>query len=319
LSIEGIELPSPPFAAEGAPAVGSTIAPGHSITITVTFKPTELGTFGDEIGLATSGGDKAVGLSGNAAPPGVLQISSEANDFGEVPIGTVATKTFTVANTGGTAVTLTKSKPPDGGAFAALTSLAEGTTIQPGASVTETVSFAPTQAGQASGVWLINGNDAHPRVHEVQFTGVGVVPAAPTEVTSVAPPSTPPSLLTPIGAISPVKVGGPPLRLAALRGKVSSGGRHAHKVLLAYTLSTAAEVKLTIYRRVLAHGCRRATGACVRWESTKLKRTVTGRAGSNKLTIDLGALPLGEYRLDAQPFPPSGVAGATQYLRFKLN
>ena len=135
-------------------------------------------------------------------------------------VGTVATETFTVANTGGTAVTLTKSKPPDGGAFTALTSLAEGTTIQPGASVTETVSFAPTQTGQASGVWLINGNDAHPRVHEVQFTGVGVVPAVPSEVTSVTPPSTPPSLLAPVGAVSPVKVSGTALRLAALRGKV---------------------------------------------------------------------------------------------------
>jgi Abnormal spindle-like microcephaly-assoc'd, ASPM-SPD-2-Hydin/PQQ-like domain len=318
LSIEEVELPSPPFGAEGVPAVPSTIAPGHSITITVTFKPTEIGTFGDEIGLDTSGGNEAVGLSGTAAPPGVMQISSEANDFGDVPIGATATKTFTVTNAGGTAVTLTKSKPPDGGAFAALTSLAEGTTIQPGASVTETVSFAPMQAGQASGVWLINGNDAHPRVHEVQFTGVGVVPAPP-EVTGFTPPSTPPALATPIGVVGPVKVTGPPLILATLRGKVSRSGQRAHRVLLTYTLSAAAEVKATIYRRIIAHGCRHGAAACVRWEATRLKRTVAGHAGSNKLAIDLGALPIGEYRVNALPFPPSGTAGATQYLRFKIS
>jgi hypothetical protein len=319
LSIEEVELPSPPFAAEGVPAVGSTIAPGHSITITVAFKPTEIGTFGDEIGLDTSGGHKAVGLSGNAAPPGVLQISSEANDFGDVPVGTIATRTFTISNPGGTAVTLTKSKPPDGGAFAALTSLAEGTEIQPGASVTETVSFAPTVAEQAGGAWLINGNDAHPRVHEVQFTGVGFVPPAPVEVAGVAPPSAPLRLLAPIDAVSPAKVTGPPLSLATLRGKVSRSGRHAHKVLLTYTLSRAAEVKVTIYRRVVAHDCRHGAGACVSWEPTRLKRLVVGRVGSNKLAINLGALPAGEYRANALPFPGTGIAGATQYLRFKIN
>jgi hypothetical protein len=432
LSVEGVHLPSPPFGASGVPTIGSTIAPGDSVTITVTFEPTEIGTFGDEIGLDTSGGDEAVGLSGSAALPGTLQITSEANEFGDVPIGTTATKTFTVANTGGTAVTLTKSKPPDGGAFAALTSLAEGTTIQPGASVTETVSFTPTAPGQTSGVWLINGNDEHPRVHEVEFTGNGVVPgtlqitseannfgdvpvgtaatktftvantggtpvtltkseppdggafaaltslakgttiqpgqsvtetvsfaptvagqassvwligdegdpvhevqftgvglAALTKVTGTVPPSTPlilmvpPStplnLVAPIGAVSPAKATGPPLSLATLRGKVSSSGRHAHKVLLSYILSSAAEVKLTIYRRVVARGCTHGAGACVRWEPTKLKRTVAGRTGANRLAIDLGALPVGEYRVSALPFPPSGVAGATQYLRFKIN
>jgi hypothetical protein len=164
-------------------------------------------------------------------------------------------------------------------------------------------------------VWLI-GNEGRP-VHEVQFTGVGL--GAPTEVTGVVPPSTPLSLVAPIGAVSPAKATGSPMSLATLRGKVSSSGRHAHKVLLTYTLSSAAEVKLTIYRRVVAHGCRHGTGACVRWEPTRLKRTVAGRAGSNRLAIDLGALPVDEYRVNALPLPPSGIAGATQYLRFKIN
>jgi hypothetical protein len=336
LSIEAVDLPSPPFGASGVPAIGSTIAPGHSVTITVTFEPTEVGAFSDQIGLDTSGGDEAVGLSGSAGLPGDLQITSEANDYGEVPIGATTTKTFTVANTGGTAVTLTKSKPPDGGAFAATTSLPEGTTIQPGDSVVETVSFTPTTPGPASGVWLINGNDAHPRVHEVQFTGVGFTPEPPIVVTggeptptptptpaptpTPTPSPTPISLVTPIGAVSPLIVSSTPAPSVAklLRAKVAKSGPHAHRVLLTYTLSAAANVKLSIYRRVASHSCRHA-GACVRWESTKIKLTVAGRAGSNTLAVNLGALPASEYRVDALSLTPSGTAGTTQYLRFKVS
>ena len=321
LSIEAIHEPSPPFGASGVPAVHSTIAPGDSITITVTFEPTAIGTFSDQIGLDTSGGDEAVGLSGSAGLPGVLQITSEANDFGEVPLGATATKAFTVANTGGTAVTLTKSKPPDGGAFAATTSLAEGTTIQPGASVTETVSFTPTVPGQASGVWLINGNDEHPRVHEVQFTGVGLMPAPPIVLTGAAPTPTPTSLVTPIGAVSLLNVPSAPVPSVAklLRAKISQSAPHTHRVVLTYTLSAAASVKVAIDRRVISHSCRHRAGTCVHWEPTKIKRTVAGRAGSNTLTVNLGALSAGEYRVDALPLTPTGTAGTTQYLRFKLS
>lgn len=112
LTVNEVRLPSTPFHIEGAPAKGSTIAPGDFVTITVTFKPTEVGAFTDEIGLETTGGNRAVGLSGSAGLSGALQISSEAIDYGQVTVGGTAARTFTVTNTGGTDVTITKSKPP---------------------------------------------------------------------------------------------------------------------------------------------------------------------------------------------------------------
>lgn len=115
LTIDAVQLPSSPFGAAGVPSVGSTIAPGHSITITVTFDPTETGKFSGQIGLDTSGGDEAIGLSGSAGLPGALQITSESIDYGDVLLGDSASKSFTVTNTGGTAVPITKSKPPTGG------------------------------------------------------------------------------------------------------------------------------------------------------------------------------------------------------------
>jgi len=176
LTINAVHLPSAPFGASGLPAVGSTIAPGASVTVTVTFDPTTEGTFQSAVGLDTTGGNDEVGLSGSAGSAGVLAIRSETNDYGTLVVGQRATKSFTVSNTGGVPVTITKSKPPTGGAFAAATTLAEGTVIQPGQTLTESVAFAPNAVGSLSGAWAINGDDST-GLHTVQFTGAGSVPA----------------------------------------------------------------------------------------------------------------------------------------------
>ncbi|MGD0453282.1 MAG: choice-of-anchor D domain-containing protein [Solirubrobacteraceae bacterium] len=183
LTINGVHLPSAPFATSGVPTVGSTIEPGHSITITVTFEPTATGTFNDEIGLETTGGNEAIGLSGSASLPGTLQITNETVEYGQVQVGSSELESFTIKNTGGSAVPLTKSKPPIGGEFTATTTLSEGTTIEPGESVTETVKFAPTSAGAASGVWVINGEKDTNGLQEVKFNGEGILPPALTPST----------------------------------------------------------------------------------------------------------------------------------------
>lgn len=188
LTINGVHLPSAPFAAEGPPQVGVTIEPGHSITITITFNPTAPGKFSSEIGLETTGGDEAIALSGAAGLPGALQLSSEAIEFGQVPIGSSEEKSFTIMNTGGNAVPITKSKPPIGGAFAATTSLPEGTTIGPGESLTETVKFTPTGTGSANDVWPINGEDTT-GLHEVKFNGIGIVPESTAVELPIQPTS----------------------------------------------------------------------------------------------------------------------------------
>jgi hypothetical protein len=215
LTIETVHLPGAPFGAEGVPAAGSKIEPGHSLTITVTFDPTAPGTFSDQIGLDSSGGNGAIGLSGSAGLPGALQISSETNDYGEVLVGKSASKSFTITNTGGTNVTITKSKPPVGGAFTATTSLPEGTTIEPGEVVTETVTFTPAGAGAASGVWEINGEDAT-GLHEVRFSGTGTVPAEEPPPKEEPPPreekpSSPPQEETPAVTQKPPLVQAPAL------------------------------------------------------------------------------------------------------------
>ena len=43
LTVNAVHLPSAPFGVSGAPGVGSTIAPGGAVTITLSFDPTATG------------------------------------------------------------------------------------------------------------------------------------------------------------------------------------------------------------------------------------------------------------------------------------
>ena len=184
LTIKKVNIPSLPFAVEDPPKAGATIEPGGSVTITVTFNPTEVGVFGGEIGLETTTGNReAIRLSGAAGLSGALVFSSEAIEYGQVPVGSSEEESFTITNTSGVGIPITKSKPPIGGAFTATTSLPEGTTLEPSESVTESVEFTPTSAGPASGVWPINGEDTT-GLHEVKFSGTGVVPEPPAQLVS---------------------------------------------------------------------------------------------------------------------------------------
>ncbi len=248
LTIDAVDEPEPPFGAEGAPKVGSTIAPGESVTVNLTFKPEVVGTFEGEIKLDTSGGDEAVGLTGSAGLPGELSITSETNDYGSVPIASSATRTFTVANVGGTSVEITKSKPPIGGEFAATTSLPEGSTIKPGGSLEETVVFTPTKEGQASGTWAITGNDTT-GPHQVSFSGVGTVPA-PKEPGTVT--------LTPI-APTPALVAQFPGSIGILSSLESAAPRSPDAELASRSLTASSSGTVDVKLRCPT-GVERCTG-----------------------------------------------------------
>jgi hypothetical protein len=161
LTFQGFTLPTAPFSVTSAPAVNSTLAPNVSVTLTVQFAPTVDGTFASGVTVQSdsTGGALAIPLSGGAGAPPQLVIAPLSLDYGDVPPGTARSMSFTVSNTGGTNLTITKSKPPVASIFLATTSLPEGTVIVPGSSLTETVSAAPTSSGSFSDLWTINGDD----------------------------------------------------------------------------------------------------------------------------------------------------------------
>jgi hypothetical protein len=184
LTINSIGAPAAPFGVVGAPAAGTVLDPGSQITVTVTFNPSSVGTYMDSLSVNSSGGALSVGLTGSCAPPGKLVISPMSIDYGTVGVGASLAETFQVSNTGGSALTITKSKPPILGPFTATTTLSEGSTLYAGSSAVESVTFTPTVTGATSDQWTINGGDGS-GVQEVAFTGTGA-PALTSSGTPIA-------------------------------------------------------------------------------------------------------------------------------------
>lgn len=161
LTFQGFAMPTAPFSVTSGPAANATLAPNASVALTVQFAPAADGNFASSVTIQSSsaGGPLAIPLSGAAGAAPQLVLEPLSLDYGNVPSGTSLSMSFTVSNTGGTNLTITKSKPPVAGIFAATTSLPEGTAIAPGSSLTETVSATPTGTGSFSDVWTINGDD----------------------------------------------------------------------------------------------------------------------------------------------------------------
>jgi hypothetical protein len=179
LTINSVSPLNAPYSVVGLPAVGSTIASGQSITATITFAPTAVGQYDTALDVSSTGGGTTTFIDGVGGTPPQMQVSQQNIEFGTVPVGVTATESFTVQNTGGTALTIDKSKPPVGDAnFNPVTSLGEGTTVEPGQSVQETVDFTPTSTGDHSASWLIQGDDGS-GLQTVNFDGTGSSPASP--------------------------------------------------------------------------------------------------------------------------------------------
>ncbi len=180
LTISSASPPAAPFSVSGLPAVGSAIAPGADVVATITFTPSAAGLFTDKIDLVTTGGTISVPMSATATTPPQLTLSTTALSFGSVVVNAEKSISFTVTNTGGGPLSITKSKPPTGGIFTATTTITEGTTIAAGASVAAVVRFSPSVAGAASASWDLNGNDGlGVRTLTMSGTGVATPPIGP--------------------------------------------------------------------------------------------------------------------------------------------
>ncbi|MGZ6071331.1 MAG: choice-of-anchor D domain-containing protein, partial [Myxococcaceae bacterium] len=151
LVINSVSSPGAPFSASGVPASGSTLGPGQSVTVTLTFAPTAVGMFSDQVVVDTSAGQETVPLSGSAALAGKLELAPASLQFGTVPLGQSKVLAFQLSNTGGTRVTVTKSKPPGSAVgFTNTDELQEGSTIEAGETRTLHVQFQPKQSGPAT-------------------------------------------------------------------------------------------------------------------------------------------------------------------------
>lgn len=185
LTISAVDLPAAPFTASGTPAVGATLNAGAEIVVNVMFAPVANGSYSSTLEIDSTGGNVVVALTGNATDPGRLSISPTSISYGSVAVGSSSTRSFTVSNTGGTNLTITKSKPPATGPFSASTQLSEGTTLTPGETLTEAVVFTPSVVGNVTDTWIVNADDAS-GPWTISFSGTGT-PAGPITTASTNP------------------------------------------------------------------------------------------------------------------------------------
>jgi hypothetical protein len=170
LTFSGFTAPAAPYSVSGVPAAGATLAAGAATTATVTFAPLMAGTFMSSLVINSSGGNATIPLAGTAGSAPQMVITPLSTDFGTISSGGSSTMSFTVKNTGGTDLQITKSKPPALGPFVATTTLAEGSVVAAGQTLTESVKFSATAAGTYNDLWVITGNDSS-GVQNVAFTG----------------------------------------------------------------------------------------------------------------------------------------------------
>lgn len=152
------------FSSASWPPVGTSMAPGSSLTIPLSFSTTQVGVYITYIAIWTSGGADYVLLTASAAMPPIANVTSSLA-FGNLPDGSSTSNSLILCNSGGSALAITKSKPPDEDELFApngATDLHEGQNVDANtcASGQVTVNAAPLGVNRPdhaiSGVWILN-------------------------------------------------------------------------------------------------------------------------------------------------------------------
>ncbi|KAL8835845.1 MAG: hypothetical protein Q9170_003168 [Blastenia crenularia] len=176
------------FTSTDLPAVGSTVAAGQSFTVPINFNANNVGNYQSLFNIWTNGGTKYVLLTGSATTAPIAKLAVETSeggwdtsgimDFGTVNAGTTKTRRLRICNVGGSALLITKSKPP---IQAELRAENPSSDLHEGQSIPATeCAYAPIDIAAApeapnnpphdvSDVWILNTDDLTFGVHDVQI------------------------------------------------------------------------------------------------------------------------------------------------------
>jgi uncharacterized cupredoxin-like copper-binding protein len=172
----------------------STLAPGGTLTFTVTFTPSASGSRTATMLIASNDPDEnpfeielmgmgvipfVPGIVIEESPGEALKNGKPMKGFGFVDLGLTESRTFTIRNSGianltGLTATTSGSHFSDFvvGTFGA-------TTLAPGEETTLVVTFAPSHSGTRYAMLHIGSNDPDDNPFDIELTGSGVVPQIP--------------------------------------------------------------------------------------------------------------------------------------------
>ena len=157
-TVTGVTLPGDPFAVTGVPPTGTVLAPHQAVTLSVSFDPLVAGSYSSALTVATDHGAVTLPVAGTAVTGYPrLAVSATTVDAGSVPVGSSADVTFEVGNSGTVALVITRALAPSG-QFSAEVPMPQGTTIDPGTFLHQTVTFRPTTRGPTSDTYVFKSN-----------------------------------------------------------------------------------------------------------------------------------------------------------------
>lgn len=177
------------FTSSDLPAVGTVVPPGGSLTIPIKFKATEVGNYQNIFQIWSDGGNKNILFTGSATTAPIAELAVETSehgwdpsgimDFGDVLAGTTQTRRIRICNTGGSALLITKSKPPIQTELQAenpTSDLHEGQIIAVNDCAYGPIDISSTPESPnvpdhvVSDTWTLNTDDLNFGVHEVKIS-----------------------------------------------------------------------------------------------------------------------------------------------------
>jgi hypothetical protein len=185
-TVSSVTAPTAPFSMTGLSA-GTSLQPGQSVSVAVTYKPTQV-TTSDAGSLTVTGsaGDVTVPISGaSVAGSGQLTASKTSVGFSNVALGKSVSSSVTLTNTGNLPVNVT-GFTGSGTPFGAPQPVTTGLGIHPGDTITLPVTFTPQSKGAASGQYAITTSDGINPAKRVTITvsGTGVAQSSGVVVPS---------------------------------------------------------------------------------------------------------------------------------------
>jgi hypothetical protein len=166
--------------AETDSCAGKTLAVGATCTVSVVFAPTATGA---RSGLLTlyaniSGGQATVALNGTGTTPASIVLTPLVLTFAATTVNqTTAAQTITIANTGGTAATLSAETIVQASTDFAITANTCGATLAASTACSVSIAFTPTASGARSGTFTVTDSAG---TQTAQLTGTGNAPATDT-------------------------------------------------------------------------------------------------------------------------------------------
>lgn len=157
-------------ATSDCPTNGNTLAATSSCTVELTFTPTQTGTRTGLVGVATSLSTLPIHatLTGTGVQSQLVLAPTSLN-FGNIAVGSTASLSLTLTNTGTAAITdIALSITGD----YAITTPCTLTTLVPGEHCTIAIAFMPTAIGQRDSNLTVSSASGSPTL--VPLTGVGV-------------------------------------------------------------------------------------------------------------------------------------------------